>query len=115
MLSAPLSWFEAMPSGRILSRFGSDMSIMDVQFGWMFDGFVQMGLSALLILCILSATNLPLLALCSIVIVVLFYNSSMVFTALREMKRVSNNAMSPVVTNIGEAVRGRLVARQVHS
>lgn len=40
LLQAPLSWFESVPSGRILSRFSADLAIMDVQFSFYGDGIL---------------------------------------------------------------------------
>ena len=111
VLRAPLGWFQSVPSGRILSRFGADMLIMDVNFGWMADGCLQMGLSALTILVVLSFTNVKLLVLCLAAMGTFFFLVKTNFGALREMKRVMNNNLSPVVTNVGEAVKGKEVAR----
>ena len=44
LLQAPLSWFESVPSGRILSRFSADLAIMDVQFSFYGDGKIMIGL-----------------------------------------------------------------------
>lgn len=111
VLRAPLGWFQSVPSGRILSRFGADMLIMDVNFGWMADGCLQMGLSALTILVVLSFTNVKLLVLCLAAMGTFFFLVKTNFGALREMKRIMNNNLSPVVTNVGEAVKGKEVAR----
>ena len=37
IMHAPTSWFEATPSGRILSRLSADMSLVDKMFGWVSD------------------------------------------------------------------------------
>jgi hypothetical protein len=111
VLGAPLSWFESVPSGRILSRFSSDMGIMDVQFTFYSEGLIQLSLSGVLLLAILAATDIKLLGLCFICAAALVKASTTIFMSLREFKRMSNMAISPLVTNVGEAVRGRLIGR----
>ena len=37
MLHAPMSWFESTPSGRILSRFSGDLSMVDHHFSFILD------------------------------------------------------------------------------
>merc|ERR1719310_2529491 len=31
ILKAPMGWFESIPSGRILTRFSSDLTVVDIQ------------------------------------------------------------------------------------
>lgn len=113
VISSPLRWFESMPSGRILSRFGADLVITDIQFGLMLDGVLQMSMSLLLIMAVISYTNIFLLIACAVALPVyakiIFTN----FKSLRESRRIQNNALSPVVTNVAEAVRGRLLGRSI--
>ena len=41
LIRAPVSWFEATPSGRIISRFSSDLSQVDIWLGFMLDNNAQ--------------------------------------------------------------------------
>lgn len=112
VMNAPLSWHEGNPSGRVLSRFASDLPIMDMQFGFALEGGLNMFLSGSLILTVICFIDIRLLA----VVCVLFIPSYIkliltVFRSVREVKRITNNAVSPVVTNTLEAVRGRLLGR----
>ena len=111
ILAAPLSWFESVPSGRILSRFGGDLYILDVQFGFYADGLMQMVFSTTMILTVIASTDIRLLGLCIACLFFFFKGGATIFQSLRQMKRIANTAMSPVVTNVSEAVRGRLVGR----
>ena len=37
ILHAPITWFESTPSGRIISRFSGDLSMIDRQLAFIFD------------------------------------------------------------------------------
>eukprot|EP00615_Pteridomonas_danica_P010179 CAMPEP_0114329460 /NCGR_PEP_ID=MMETSP0101-20121206/1097_1 /TAXON_ID=38822 ORGANISM="Pteridomonas danica, Strain PT" /NCGR_SAMPLE_ID=MMETSP0101 /ASSEMBLY_ACC=CAM_ASM_000211 /LENGTH=661 /DNA_ID=CAMNT_0001459141 /DNA_START=21 /DNA_END=2006 /DNA_ORIENTATION=+ len=111
VLSAPLSWFESVPSGRILSRFSSDLGIMDVQWTFYSEGLIQLSLSGFMLLTVLAITDVYLLGVCLLCGAAFIYSGTTIFKSLREFKRISNMAVSPLVTNVGEAVRGRLLGR----
>eukprot|EP00172_Hildenbrandia_rubra_P001758 Plantae.Rhodophyta-Hildenbrandia_rubra.ctg23494.p1 GENE.Plantae.Rhodophyta-Hildenbrandia_rubra.ctg23494~~Plantae.Rhodophyta-Hildenbrandia_rubra.ctg23494.p1 ORF type:complete len:547 (+),score=34.24 Plantae.Rhodophyta-Hildenbrandia_rubra.ctg23494:176-1642(+) len=42
VISAPLSWFNKTPSGRILNRFNADMDKIDALLAWSFDTFLYL-------------------------------------------------------------------------
>ena len=94
-----------------LSRFASDMPVMDQQFGFALEGFSKMLMSSLLMLAVISLADVKLLGACAAFVPAFGRIVFFVFTSVREVKRISNNAVSPIVTNVAEAVRGRLLAR----
>uniref|UniRef100_A0A7S3LJ39 ATP-dependent transporter ycf16 n=1 Tax=Aplanochytrium stocchinoi TaxID=215587 RepID=A0A7S3LJ39_9STRA len=107
LLHAPITWFEANPSGRILSRFSGDLSNVDRQLAFIFDDCFQF--------------FFMLLALSGVVIVIIPYLlPALLFGAIlfgfevvaldrsnREVKRYTNQALAPVLTNISETVSAR--------
>lgn len=106
-----MSWFDANPSGRILSRFAADLFAMDTSVGQTFDGSLQMLGGAMLLLVVICFTEWRFLPLVLVVTPLYFKTLLVIFRSLREGKRIANNAISPMVTNIAEAVRTRLVTR----
>ena len=94
-----------------MSRFSGDLVICDIQLGLMFDGMLQMSMAMLLLLSVLSFTDIHLLLACVICLPLYTKWLLIAFRAVREAKRITNTALSPAITNISEAVRGRLVGR----
>ena len=43
LLRAPMSWYESTPSGRTLSRFSTDMTIVDLNLSFWIDNGTQLG------------------------------------------------------------------------
>ena len=68
-------------------------------------------LSGLLLSAVLAFSNPLVLVIVVVLIPVYSRLLFVVFRSLREAKRISNNALSPVTTNAAEAVRGRLLGR----
>jgi len=117
LLRAPMSWFEATPSGRIISRFSSDLSLIDQAFANFYDDLVHFSLILLalsVVMCVYVPQVTPLLCLGGIAHV---YQVIAVDRANREAKRMMNNAMSPVMSNFADTMRGRTViaAHSAHS
>eukprot|EP01061_Rhynchopus_euleeides_P041398 TRINITY_DN719_c2_g1_i1.p1 TRINITY_DN719_c2_g1~~TRINITY_DN719_c2_g1_i1.p1 ORF type:complete len:1683 (+),score=473.23 TRINITY_DN719_c2_g1_i1:573-5051(+) len=114
VVHAPLDWFNKTPSGRILSRFTSDTSNLDVQFGHAVDNIAQQlaTLAVLLgMICVIVPTVIPVVVVSCIAywLVVVTVDKSN-----REVKRLGNNAMSPVLSTVGEISDGRLILRAMN-
>ena len=111
VLGAPMGWFEANPSGRILSRFGADFDIVDIDWGNMFDGFLSMSTMFLMLVVMISAIVPVLIPVNLAVTAGLLRTLHVINVANRDVKRLANNAVSPLVTNAAEMSRGRVVSR----
>jgi ABC-type multidrug transport system fused ATPase/permease subunit len=109
LLHAPVSWYEATPSGRILSRFSADLNVIDILLGTMSDPFIQ-----LVFMCIAFAVGMLIVVPQLIVVIIisapiLLYVTRTVEASVLELKRLTNNAMSPVMTNMAEVSQSRLL------
>ena len=111
VLYAPLWWYDATPSGRTLSRFTSDSATIDIQLNQQLDGFVQMAMMGLVLVCtIVAAANM--LAIVAAIAIFLFALVTVAADrSCREVKRLANNAVSPVLTTIGECKAGAALIR----
>jgi len=111
LLAAPMSFFDATPSGRIISRFAADIEVLDLQFGNTVDAELTMATMFIMIivaLCIYVPVLIPMYFACSVLLV---RHISQINGVNRNVRRLANNAVSPAVTNVAEADRGRVVAR----
>eukprot|EP01064_Diplonema_japonicum_P002510 TRINITY_DN1159_c0_g4_i4.p1 TRINITY_DN1159_c0_g4~~TRINITY_DN1159_c0_g4_i4.p1 ORF type:complete len:1284 (+),score=386.26 TRINITY_DN1159_c0_g4_i4:69-3920(+) len=113
VIHAPLSWFDSTPSGRILSRFSTDLANVDVQFANTLDNVVQLTMTVLVLLiviCVIVPLVVPV-----VVVSVICYGFLVVGVdkSNREVKRFANNAMSPVLSSLSEigSPSGRLILR----
>ena len=115
ILRAPLSWYEATPSGRTVSRMSSDLAAVDLKLPHMFDHMSQMTvvLSYLLLtICVM----VPWMIIFVVVMFPLyFFLDVIVNRSSREVKRITNNAMSPILTLVQEAAQSRLLLRVTDS
>jgi len=107
ILRAPMLWFEATPSGRIISRFTSDLGLTDRMLAFVTDDLFQFS-GMLLALCLMMCTLVPQISPMIFVGLVVY---ALVVVAVdrtnREAKRESNNAMSPVLTGLAEVTEGQ--------
>eukprot|EP00931_Biecheleriopsis_adriatica_P044952 TRINITY_DN25767_c0_g1_i1.p1 TRINITY_DN25767_c0_g1~~TRINITY_DN25767_c0_g1_i1.p1 ORF type:complete len:1310 (-),score=227.04 TRINITY_DN25767_c0_g1_i1:187-4071(-) len=102
VLKAPIAWFEDTPSGRIMSRFTADLSMVDLNLGMFLDNFLQMFMSVSVMLGIIISI-VPIVAVAAVVGVIIFYFQALaVDRANRETKRAKDAALAPVQTNFSE-------------
>lgn len=111
ILHAPVSWFEETPSGRIISRFSTDLSLVDMQLIRMSDALVQFTLT-LVVVVVMICIIVPLIIPAVVLAMAAFYLQYVAADrSQREIKRLANNAMSPVLTNVAEVIHARTLIR----
>jgi ABC-type multidrug transport system fused ATPase/permease subunit len=111
ILQAPMLWFEATPSGRIISRFTSDLGLVDRMLCFVTDDMFQFA-GMLMALCGMMCVLVPQITPVVVVGLVTYVLLNMaVDRTNREAKRESNNAMSPVLTGLSEVVEGQALIR----
>ena len=107
LTAAPMWWFDSTPSGRILSRFTADIGSVDVPLSFEGDNFSQIFVFffALLVLCmyVAPAVLVPVVIVASVVV---GFTTTATDRANREVKRLANNAVSPILTAITEMRTG---------
>ena len=117
LMHAPMRWFERTPSGRILSRFSGDLSLVDHVFAFIVDDiwhFFFIIVAFLVVIGLIVPQIVPVLFFATI-----FYSFEVVSVdrSNREVKRASNNSLGPIMTLVQETVNGRALihAMKFHS
>jgi ATP-binding cassette, subfamily C (CFTR/MRP), member 1 len=107
VLHAPMRWYESTPSGRILSRFSGDLSLVDHHFSFIVDDichFCCIILAFLVVIGMIVPQIIPVL-FCSMIL----YGFQVVAVdrTNREVKRATNTALGPVMTLVQETVNSK--------
>lgn len=111
---APMSFFDATPSGQLLSRFGRELEIVDralpESFASVLYCFLQITSTVLALSGVISPAMLVPIAFAGV-----FYARIMkrFRPAARDMKRSEQRTRSPIFTHFGEALRGTEVIRSI--
>jgi ABC-type multidrug transport system fused ATPase/permease subunit len=111
ILHGTISWYESTPSGRIVGRFGGDLSMVDRSLAFIFDDIFQFSF-LVLALCVVVSYIVPTLCVVITAGLALFGVTVVVVDrANREVKRYANQALAPVLTNVAETVGARELIR----
>ncbi|KAH8099045.1 ATPase [Aureococcus anophagefferens] len=86
VLRAPLSYFDATPTGRLTSRFSADLSVVDLQLSFYVDHVFQMSGQILVFAVLIAAVVPPMVA------------------------RLANAAFAPLMTNFSEILASRSIS-----
>lgn len=106
LMHAPVSWFEENPSGRILSRFSSDLSLVDQTLTPFLDTYCQFTCTLLAFAVLVCAVMPYMLLIFGCAVGFYAVEVKVVNNLNREMRRLSNNAMSPLQSCMSEVVDG---------
>ena len=95
---------------RCYAKFGSSGTVDNYLSFWI-DNFHQLG-SSLLVLIIVTSVLVPQVIVLEVLCLVSFgFMIEAVDRSNREMKRISNNCMGPILSNVQEALNGRVLSR----
>lgn len=107
VLGAPMSWFQETPSGRITSRFSADMAAVDQMLSFSMDNFIQLSSTLLTLVLAVCIIVPPVWAVVAVSLGGFWFIVEAVDRSNREIKRLANNGMSPVLTNVREVIGAR--------
>ncbi len=106
VLGAPLRFFDATPTGRILNRFARDLEIVDDELSWSIEQACRTMANTLATL-LLILTIVPVLLLVALPVTVLYHRVQHDYRrAAREARRLESIARSPRYAQFKEAVTG---------
>ena len=94
LLFAPLGWYIATPSGRILSRYTADIGVVDTQIALYVDNAVQMTLLCVVMIVLVMVVAPMLVPFGVVALLCYFVVLVMTDASSREVKRITNNAVS---------------------
>ncbi|KAK1946686.1 Canalicular multispecific organic anion transporter 2 [Phytophthora citrophthora] len=111
LMHAPMRFFDANPIGRILTRYGGDVSVVDANipqlFSRMSSTIFSVGCSAATAAIVIRWKGLLLIP-----VVYLYYRiGSFYIRPARELQRLSKTTQAPVLNHLSEAVDGGAVIR----
>jgi len=110
LLHAPMSYFDATPSGRILSRLGSDLGAIDTMTPKYMDVFVTfVSMTLLMTVTIIAKAPFALAVFIPAVPLVLKVLRGVAIVR-QDARRFANNAMAPVLSNLEDSKRSAAFA-----
>ena len=99
------------PTVRPLHVFRSDMGTVDNYLSFWIDNLHQLGSSLLVLIVVVSVVVPQVIVLEVLCLVSFVFLIEAVDRSNREMKRISNNCMGPILSNVQEALNGRVLSR----
>jgi ABC-type multidrug transport system fused ATPase/permease subunit len=111
---APMSFFDATPSGQILSRFGKEMATIDRALPESYSSVLFCALQISTSVLALAGAVTPIMVLPIMFAGSLYYKTMARFRrAARDMKRSETKTRSPIFTHFSEALGGTAIIRSV--
>ncbi|KAF0688401.1 Aste57867_19978 [Aphanomyces stellatus] len=115
LLHAPMTFFDATPLGRILSRFGGDINKIDGRLPFSV-GYFWTSLFLLLASTLTIVIVVPLSMFALLPLACLYYLVGAAYVQpARELERLTKAAQAPVLTHIAESLDGASVVRSLHA
>ena len=108
---APLNWFQRTKSGEISSRLCTDLGTVDTLLSFLLDSQLQYTMQALATVVIISYLIPSMLAVVAVSLPVFCYVASIVDKLNCDIRRLANQGVAPVLSNLSEAVAASQVAR----
>eukprot|EP01060_Flectonema_neradi_P004870 TRINITY_DN13201_c0_g1_i1.p1 TRINITY_DN13201_c0_g1~~TRINITY_DN13201_c0_g1_i1.p1 ORF type:complete len:1324 (+),score=235.45 TRINITY_DN13201_c0_g1_i1:56-4027(+) len=102
LLRAPVSWFESTPSGRLMSRFSTDLNMVDQMLALLVEAFVNFSITMFFIGAIICYIVPPMIAVLFASCFLYAWQINAIDRPNREIKRMANNSNSPLLTTLTE-------------
>ncbi|XP_074103400.1 multidrug-Resistance like Protein 1 isoform X5 [Cotesia typhae] len=111
VMRGPMSFFDTVPTGRILSRFGADVDIMDSKLPLSIVQCLPCFLRVIATLVVISYST-PIFIAVIVPIGVLYYFIQRFYVATsRQLKRLESVSRSPIYSHFGESITGAQTIR----
>ncbi|KAG6781643.1 hypothetical protein POTOM_014554 [Populus tomentosa] len=108
---APMSFFDATPSGRILNRASTDQSALDMEIPYTVEGLAFEAIMLLGIIAVMSQVALQVFIVSIPVIAACIWYQQYYIPSARELSRLIGVCNSPVVQNFAETISGATTIR----
>ncbi|KAL9937986.1 hypothetical protein V8E36_003531 [Tilletia maclaganii] len=112
LFASPLRFFDMTPRGRIMSRFGSDVQLVDEQLSWPLGHISGRSVAFFLSCVVVSVKGSPLFLLV-VALLAPAYNwvSIHLRVVVRDVRRLGQTSKSPVVQTFSDVLAGLAVIR----
>ncbi|XP_038065585.1 multidrug resistance-associated protein 4-like [Patiria miniata] len=111
IIRAPMQFFDTNPVGRILNRFAKDIGYMDDVLPSTFTDFLQITLSTIAIVILISIFNPFCLAFTLPIGIVFHFTRRYYLASSRDVKRLEGIARSPVFSHLSATLTGLSTVR----
>ncbi|KAJ3313911.1 Multidrug resistance-associated protein 4 [Boothiomyces sp. JEL0838] len=108
---SPMSFFQAVPHGRLLNRFAKDLNLMDENLPQTFFDFCQCIFASLAIFIVASVVMPYVMILLPFIAVFFYYLRKYYITTSRQVKRIEATTRSPVYSSFSTTLEGLSVIR----
>nr|GMC75534.1 ABC transporter C family member 3 [Ipomoea batatas] len=108
---APMSFFDATPSGRILNRASTDQSVVDLNIPSQIGSFAFTIIDTLGIIAIMSLVSWQVFVFFIPVIAICVYYQRQYLPSARELARLAGVAKAPVIQHFAETLSGATTIR----
>ncbi|XP_057521639.1 ABC transporter C family member 10-like isoform X1 [Amaranthus tricolor] len=111
LFRAPISFFDATPLGRILSRVSSDISIIDLDVAMMISMTLASTLTAFFSFGILAVVTWQVLLVIVPMVYLTIVLQQYYFASAKELMRINGTTKSTVASTLAEAISGATTIR----
>eukprot|EP00253_Pinus_taeda_P018423 PITA_18423 len=111
LFRAPMAFFDATPSGRVLSRVSSDFSILDVNIPNSFMLCMSSTMQAYSNLGVVAVVTWQVLFAAIPMIYLAFQLQKYYFASAKELMRLNGTTKSPIANHFGESIAGTMTIR----
>ncbi|XP_015900152.3 ABC transporter C family member 3 isoform X1 [Ziziphus jujuba] len=108
---APMSFFDATPSGRILNRASTDQSVVDLDIPYRVGAVAFYIIQILSIIALLSQVAWQIFIICIPVIVASVWYEQYYIPSARELSRLVGVCKAPVIQHFAETISGSTTIR----
>ncbi|KAL9238614.1 hypothetical protein vseg_013010 [Gypsophila vaccaria] len=114
LFRAPMSFFDATPSGRILNRASTDQSVVDMNFANQVGAFVFSSIQLIGIIGVMSQVAWQVFLIFIPVTVISIWYQQYYLPSARELSRLGGTAKAPVIQHFAETISGATTIRSFH-
>ncbi|PSN47504.1 hypothetical protein C0J52_02254 [Blattella germanica] len=111
VIRATMQFFHKYPSGQILNRFSKDMGSIDESLPYTMFDCIQIGLSVVGVVLLVSIVNLWLLIPTVFMFIMFYLIRQFYLTTARSLKRLESIARSPAFTHLSASIQGLTTIR----
>ncbi|MCO5558804.1 hypothetical protein L7F22_012391 [Adiantum nelumboides] len=111
VMKAPMGFFDATPSGRILNRASVDMSVIDLDIPFAISFVLGMGFDFLCIVCVVCVVTWQMVCVVIPALVVTYFAQRYNETALQQLNRINSTTKAPIVNKSAETWTGSATIR----